>query len=261
MGIEVANALSGNDIVIIENDKEKVDILTQSVDALVIQGNATRMDILEQAGFDDADAVIALTDNDETNLLVAMLATKKGKKVVARVNEQSHVDMFKNAGIKSPVIPEKKAAEVIARKISEKSVDIRHVIIVGGGTLGIALANNLPEQIAILIEIDDKVCDSARKETGEGTLVVQGDATQMDVLERAGINKTDLVAAMTDNDQINLLVATQAMQKGKEVIARVKDSGHDRLFRELGVKNIVMPDKSAAIAIAKEIKEFGDKEK
>ena len=128
-----------------------------------------------------------------------------------------------------------------------------YILIVGGGVMGRELANALAGQSAIIIERDPKKCERAIRETNK--LVIHGDATELDLLERAGIDQVDIVAAMTDSDEVNLLVATLARHKGKKVIARVKDAEHGRLFKELGIDYAVTPEFRAAEEIAKEILE------
>lgn len=254
MGRELAKELSGNDIVIIEKNIEASELSENEIDGMIIKGDATKMDILEQAGIDDSDIIIAITGNDEVNLMIAMLAKKKGKKVIARVNIPDRIKLFKQAGIDNAITPERKAALSIAADIQKMVENEKaHVLIAGGGTMGRELANALVGQSAIIIERDPVKCEKAIKETNK--LVIQGDATQLDLLERVGIEQVDIVAAMTDSDEVNLLVATLAKHRGKKVIARVKDAEHGRMFKELGIDNAVTPECRAAEEIAKEILE------
>ena len=252
MGRELAKSLTGNDIVIIEKNIETSELSEHEIDAMIIKGDATRMDILEQAGIDDADVILAITGSDEVNFMIAMLGKKKGKKVIARVNIPENIKLFKQAGIDNAVTPERKAALSIAVDIQKMSGGEKaHLLIAGGGTMGRELANALGGQSAIIIEKDPIKCEKANHETNK--LVIQGDATRLDLLERAGIDQMDIVAAMTNSDEVNLLVSTLAKQKGKKVIARVKDAEHGRLFKELGIDYSVTPECRAAEEIAKDI--------
>ncbi len=253
MGRELAKELAGNDIVIIEKDIERSELSEHDIDGMLIKGDATRMDILEQAGIDDSDVILAITENDEVNLMIGMLGVRKGKKVIVRVNNPDRIKLFKQAGIENAVTPERKAARSIAVDIENmlKEGKPSHVLIIGGGTMGRELANAISGPIVHIIEKDDLRCKKAIRETTR--LVIQGDATQLDLLERAGIEQTDVVAAMTDSDEVNLLVATLAKQRGKKVIARVKDAEHGRVFGALGIDNTVTPECRAANEIAKEI--------
>ncbi|MFR9705113.1 NAD-binding protein, partial [Aeromonas sanarellii] len=71
----------------------RIEELTYSVDALAIEGDGTSMSALEDAGIDEADMLIASTDNDETNI-VACSAAKAVSDVftIARVKKPDLLD-------------------------------------------------------------------------------------------------------------------------------------------------------------------------
>ena len=58
-----------HDVVVVERDPERAEELNYSLDVLAIQGDGTAVSTLEEAGIDEADMVIASTDNDETNIV------------------------------------------------------------------------------------------------------------------------------------------------------------------------------------------------
>ncbi|WP_372912949.1 Trk system potassium transporter TrkA [Salinigranum sp.] len=58
-----------HEVVVVECDPARVEELNYSLDVLAIQGDGTAVSTLEEAGIDDADMVIASTDNDETNIV------------------------------------------------------------------------------------------------------------------------------------------------------------------------------------------------
>ena len=59
-----------HDVVVVERDPERAEELNYSLDVLAVQGDGTAVSTLEEAGVDEADMVIASTDNDETNIVV-----------------------------------------------------------------------------------------------------------------------------------------------------------------------------------------------
>ena len=68
-----------------------------------------------------------------------------------------------------------------------------------------------------------------------------GDASSEVVLDEAGVSGHDYVLAMTDDDRVNLAVATLAQEKGiKYILARVNDSENQTSFEELGVKTMMV---------------------
>lgn len=91
VGSNLARQLSdeGHDIAVVEGDQSNVDRLAERMDALVVRGNATSPSVLESAGIEGADMVIAVTDADEINIVVCMLATHYGVvTTVARIRNE-----------------------------------------------------------------------------------------------------------------------------------------------------------------------------
>ena len=113
-----------------------------------------------------------------------------------------------------------------------------YIIIVGVGTVGYGLAVELleyPDHEVTLIEDNAARANELREELGE--MVMQGDGTEVVVLEAAGAGRADLLVALTGDDGRNL-VACQVAKHWFHVdraIARVNDPRNERLFKTLGV--------------------------
>jgi trk system potassium uptake protein TrkA len=65
-----ADLADSHDVVVIECDPDRAEELNYSLDVMAIQGDGTTVSTLEDAGLEDADMVIASTDDDETNIVV-----------------------------------------------------------------------------------------------------------------------------------------------------------------------------------------------
>lgn len=92
-------AKTGNETVIVELDKERTHKLTSELDALVVHGGGTDIDVLRDTGVENADALVALTPNDESNLLACKLAKNLDVlRMVVRANESKHAVMFEDVG-------------------------------------------------------------------------------------------------------------------------------------------------------------------
>jgi len=76
VGTTVAETLAGeaNDITVVDNNIKKLDALKDRLDLRTIHGNASFPDVLEKAGANDADLLIALTSNDEINMIACQVA-------------------------------------------------------------------------------------------------------------------------------------------------------------------------------------------
>ena len=256
MGREIAKLLSAdNEVVVIEQDVKIAEKDIEDIDGLVIHGDGTRLDILEQAGIDSTDLVLAMTNSDETNLLISVTAKQKDKKVFARVRDPAHLGQFERMKIDKTIIPERYAAATMVERIKEIVKDEKsRILIVGGGTMCRELVSALSKfrNNIVIIEKDPEVSEKTIQETHK--VVITGDGTRMWMLERAGIDHADLVAAVTDNDGVNLLVDEIAREKGKKVIARARELEHKELFEKLGIKDTINIETLAAQAIADEIK-------
>lgn len=128
-----------------------------------------------------------------------------------------------------------------------------HIIIVGGGNVGYYLAKRLVQDkhIVSVVEKDKALCEKIAKELN--VLVINGDGCDPNFLDDAGIDKADVVAAVTGDDEDNLVISQLAKEtyNVRRTVARVNDSRNEHAFNELGVD---VPVDSTAI-IAKIIEE------
>jgi trk system potassium uptake protein len=113
------------------------------------------------------------------------------------------------------------------------------VIIVGGGKTGSQLASGLIKEGHRIRIIDDReaIIERLRSEL-PGDLVVLGDGSSPDVLEEVGIREANVLAAVTGDDEANLVVCTLARFEFNvpRVIARVNNPKNAWLFNaEMGV--------------------------
>ena len=76
----------GHDITIIDKNRERISQVSNIYDVMGIAGNGASYKILQEAGIDDADLIIAVTGSDELNLLCCTIATQVGNcAAIARV--------------------------------------------------------------------------------------------------------------------------------------------------------------------------------
>lgn len=102
MGVELAERMSktGHEIVVIEIDEDRANIVRRELDVpLVIRGDGSDPDVLKDAGIEKADSLVAVTSDDETNLMVCRVAKDVGScRVVARVEKDEYAEIFKEVG-------------------------------------------------------------------------------------------------------------------------------------------------------------------
>lgn len=88
LGYSIAQLLAEGefDVVVIENDAKRKDVVQNSLDVLVIEGNCCSPNIFNDPDVRDADILIACTDSDEVNMITCMMAKNNGiKHTVARI--------------------------------------------------------------------------------------------------------------------------------------------------------------------------------
>jgi len=132
VGCHLAKMLSEgyHEITIIDNDEERLALVTESMDVLTVQGNPTSIKVLKSAGVDKADLFVAVNPAKEqdVNLVAAIIAKKLGaKKVTARINEAEYLNydnklMFTDMGIDLLFYPEKIAATEIGDLLKQSDV-------------------------------------------------------------------------------------------------------------------------------------------
>lgn len=127
----------------------------------------------------------------------------------------------------------------------------KNILIAGAGTMGRAIARALPDHEITMIDKSIEQCERAANELN--AKVLNGDCRRVYVLNKADIAKTDVVVAVTNSDEVNLLLAMYAKKLGKQTIVRVKEPGYVELFEELGVKDVISPEKRAAMDIANKV--------
>jgi trk system potassium uptake protein TrkA len=117
VGFMVAEQLQDDraKITIIEQDEPRTEKLAQWLPkALVLRGDGTDLELLEQERIEDADVVVAVTDDDGKNLLASMLAKQLGiPKVITRVGRARNRRLFERVGIDSPLTPKTAAVQEV----------------------------------------------------------------------------------------------------------------------------------------------------
>jgi len=130
-----------------------------------------------------------------------------------------------------------------------------YIVVVGGGKVGYYLAKELLEAGHELV-ILEKSSDRARQiADGLGSIVLNRDGCEGKHLAEAGANRAAIVAAVTGDDEDNLVVCQMAKHHFDvpRTIARVNNPKNEELFRHLGVDEIISPTRMALASIEQDI--------
>jgi trk system potassium uptake protein len=107
-----------HEVTLIENDRRRYLTVEDELEHVVHYGDATELWVLERAGIQRADLVIAVTGDDEDNILISQVAKEKYlcERIVARVNNPRNLQHFKLLGIQPAV----SATDLILRLIEHE---------------------------------------------------------------------------------------------------------------------------------------------
>jgi trk system potassium uptake protein TrkA len=135
-----------------------------------------------------------------------------------------------------------------------------YVLIAGGGKVGSNLARTLIRKGHEVTLIEQRPAKFDMLEAEFEHQVHKGDATELYVLERAGIRRPpDIVVAATGDDEDNIIICQLARERyGVEnVIARVNDPRNQSYFDLLGIQPTVSPTRSIMALIEHEVPAHG----
>jgi trk system potassium uptake protein TrkA len=122
-----------------------------------------------------------------------------------------------------------------------------YVVIMGGGRVGLTLANYLVESgnDVTLIESNSTLCGNAATELD--ALVICGNGTNTKTLEEANISNADVFVAATGHDEANLLSSILVKEyEVPKIIARVSNPDHEEAFKKVGIHDVISPELTAA---------------
>lgn len=139
-------------------------------------------------------------------------------------------------------------------KVDKKIHNLRnHVIIVGYGRNGEQAAMELKDHHVDFVIIDRRDNVIARAEEDPGLLYIKGEATQEEVLEKAGIRHARAIILTLPNDADNLFVVLSVRNLNKEiaVISRASEMRSVKKLRLAGADNVIMPEIIGGTQMAK----------
>jgi trk system potassium uptake protein TrkA len=136
---------AGIKVKIIEQDEARCVFLADNLGkSLVLHGDGTDMDLLEEESVGDADVSICITNNDEKNLLCSLLIKQLGSdhRIITRVSNTPTAQLFERVGIDVAVSPRASALTELLNRVQTRDADV--LATVGGGQ-GEVLLITLPQ--------------------------------------------------------------------------------------------------------------------
>lgn len=120
VGYYLAKSLlnEGNEVLILERDRRRAEQINDELGSVVLCGDACEASTLAEAGASRADVVVAVTGEDEDNLVICQMAKKKfnASRTIARSNNPKNEQIFRLLGIDSTV----SSTDLILQQIEQR---------------------------------------------------------------------------------------------------------------------------------------------
>ena len=362
VGTSIAKHLvdQGNEVTVIDQSKKLISQIKEKVDLKTIIGSASYPSVLENAGCSDADMIIAVTLQDEINMVACQMAHTffKTPRKIARLRSEDFLnpiwrDLYNadNMPIDLIISPELEVAKSIERQlktpgvydifpffdekaqlmnftiqedcplvdtdlksihelfqgdedinknlrasiigiyrdkklfIPKKNDSLKHndsifllsdnkhthramsafglnedpvnkIIIIGGGNIGFNLAKDIEEadlDISVTIVENNEERANYIADSLKETLVLKGDGLDQTILDEANVNSANMILALTNDDETNIIVAAVAKKNNCESLILVNNSEYNNLKDVLGITRLVDPRMITVSKILKHI--------
>ena len=362
VGTSIAEQLvnQNNDVTVIDQSQELISKISDEVDLNTIIGSASNPSVLEKAGAKDADMIIAVTLQDEINMVACQMAHTffKIPRKIARLRSEDFLNPIwrslynaDNMPIDLIISPELEVARSIIRQLnapdafeivpfcsdkveltginidancplidtelmnihdifqdedvakknlrasivaiirndklfipskSEKLllndkvyllIDKTHVdrtmsafgleekpisklLIIGGGNIGFNIAKELEDNksnIAVTIIEQSKERSSKIADNLNNSLVLNGDGLDQDLLDEANIASSDMILALTDDDETNIIVSAIARKNKCKSLILINNSDYNKIKDVLGIDRIIDPRMTTVSKILKHV--------
>jgi trk system potassium uptake protein TrkA len=159
IGLRLAKALEGRyQVKLIEFNKRRAsEIAGQLVTALVLQGDATDEELLESENVAEMDLFLALTNDDENNIMASLLAKRMGaRRVVALINRRSYAELMQGGEIDIAISPAQATIGKLLTRIRRGDVVAVH-----------SLRRGAAEALELIAHGDEKTCKVIGKRVEE----------------------------------------------------------------------------------------------
>ena len=362
VGTSIAEQLvsQNNDVTVIDQSEELISKLSEEVDLNTIIGSASYPSILEKSGAKDADMIIAVTLQDEINMVACQMAHTffNIPRKIARLRSEDFLNPIwrnlynaDNMPIDLIISPELEVAKSIIRQLnapdafeivpfyndkveltgivinencplidtelrniheifqdediakknlrasivsilrnnklfipnkSEKLllydkvyllIDKSHVdrtmaafgleekpisklLIIGGGNIGFNIAKELEESksnVAVTVIEQNPKRSSKIADNLNNSLVLNGDGLDQDLLEEANILSTDMILALTDDDETNIIISAIARKNKCKSLILINNSDYNNIKDVLGIDRIIDPRMTTVSKILKQV--------
>lgn len=151
-----------------------------------------------------------------------------------------HSDTVFHAGDLAYIIGRANQVETINRVAGKQEVSIRNVMIAGGGRIGRYAASTLQDHLRVTLIEENRSRAEELSATLSDTLIIHGDATNIELLKEEGLQEADAFIGVTDSSETNVLTCLHAKRLGvRRTIALVENTGFITISQDIGIDTII----------------------
>ena len=269
----------GHDVSIIDKESESFRRLGENFRGRTVVGIGLDEDTLRRAGIEGADAFLAVTNGDNSNIMTSQIAKFLFSipRVLARVYDPLRAEVCRELGVETLCITTLGSGTLLDRLFGRPSQHIDHywgltqemrriyapdlptpeqlaklrtsadpkragyTIIAGGGKVGYQLARTLVWRGDEVLVIDKRPQRYQMLHDELGGVAYFGDACEIRTMVTVGMERADLVVAVTGDDEDNFVICQVAKRwfGVPRAIARVNNPHNEEIFHRLGVNETI----------------------
>lgn len=137
-------------------------------------------------------------------------------------------------------ISKREDMDQLTNLIGKQNYKVRNVMILGGTDLGLATARRLEEEYSVTIIEKDKKCCKRLAEQLNNSLVINGDASNVNLLVEEGLDQMDAFIALSGNSETNIISSLTAKNHGVyKTIAQVENKEYIHISQNIGVDTLI----------------------
>jgi trk system potassium uptake protein TrkA len=168
VGFQLAKRLSeeDQDVVLIDLDPQKTSYVSEQLDLLTVTGNGASLPVLERAGLSGAGMLLAVTSQDQSNIVACLLASQFDVKLrVARISAPEYYEPDRAVarelfGIDLVISPEREVAwETLQLLASEAATEFVHFMDDRVRLLGVRIRQGAPVVAKSMAQLDQELSD------------------------------------------------------------------------------------------------------
>ena len=269
----------GHDVGIVDMDPGAFRRLGEHFRGRTITGVGINADVLRVAGIEGADAFLAVTNGDNSNVMASQIAKVRFKvpRVMARIYDPIRAEVYRELGIETLCTTTLAAGifsdrlfdrptrdtdaywrlthqmqhvyaadlptpeQLAQRRARGKGKHPEYVIIAGGGKVGYQLGKALLKRGDEVLVLEKRPQRYQMLHDELGQTIYFGDACEIRTMVRIGMERADLVVAVTGDDEDNLVICQVAKRwfGVPRAIGRVNNPHNEEIFHTLGIEETI----------------------